>query len=301
MDNEWRSRQLQWLAWLLAQLTLVNVAVAQENFEELVNLKNWESITNMIIEDRGAAFWTSSEGYSLLQYAIEFDQEALAERLIAKGAFLNLDDRHPASEVLYFAIKREQTHIVGLLLSQAKEEEVISKAYLAHLLEEASVANQLDIVKLLIDFGADTRSIDDRNRLFDILRNRNSDMARLLIDAGADIKVRHDDGYTLLHFAVFNDSLELISYLEQHGLDVNAKSGDGTTPLILGIIFASTTDKQNFVYRNLDYLINRGADTCIGDYRGELTNGVTLVEFVESTGDVEDRKYLGNILCPNVQ
>jgi len=88
----------------------------------------------------------------------------------------------------------------------------------------------------------------------------------------------------------WEDRDEIIKYLIDHGADVNAKSKDGETPLII------TCKRQNGCI--VKYLIDNGADMNIKNAKGEkpltiaykLRNGTIIKYLMEKT-----IKYLGNI------
>jgi ankyrin repeat protein len=118
----------------------------------------------------------------------------------------------------------------------------------------------IEIVKLLLDFGAD---IDAKNSystiypIFDTLSSKKLDntllIIELLIDKGADKDVVDSFGNTLLHQAIEKESMELIEYFIQLGCDVNAtERHDKDTPLH----YACLQNNREMV----DYLIINGAD-----------------------------------------
>jgi serine/threonine-protein phosphatase 6 regulatory ankyrin repeat subunit B len=63
------------------------------------------------------------------------------------------------------------------------------------------------------------------------------EMCELLRENGANINAsltkKSVMGWTALHYAVINGDIELVSYLIQHGANVNKTSADGLTPLYL--------------------------------------------------------------------
>ena len=58
----------------------------------------------------------------------------------------------------------------------------------------------------------------------------NSDIAKILLEAGADVNVKQISGITPLHSAAQHGNIELIILLLEAGADVNAKTEDGRTP-----------------------------------------------------------------------
>ncbi len=61
------------------------------------------------------------------------------------------------------------------------------------------------------------------------------DMAKMLIEAGADPNARDEHNYTPLHRAVMIGNLELVQMLLQRGADINAVGRWGCTPLHLAV------------------------------------------------------------------
>ena len=56
------------------------------------------------------------------------------------------------------------------------------------------------------------------------------EIARLLIEHGADVTTQHRHGWTALHWAVRAGSMDLASLLIEHGADVTTKDNDGWSP-----------------------------------------------------------------------
>jgi ankyrin repeat protein len=56
------------------------------------------------------------------------------------------------------------------------------------------------------------------------------ELAKLLLERGADVKAKDNDGYTPLHLASISNYIELAKLLLDRGADVNAKDNEGRTP-----------------------------------------------------------------------
>lgn len=84
-----------------------------------------------------------------------------------------------------------------------------------------------DIAKALIDAGAEIHATDEDG--FTPLHNarRSESVVRVLIEAGADVKARNKDGFTPLFFADEGSAKAMI----EAGADVNENDDQGFTPL----------------------------------------------------------------------
>ncbi|TMW65184.1 hypothetical protein Poli38472_009351 [Pythium oligandrum] len=86
-----------------------------------------------------------------------------------------------------------------------------------------------------------------------------------LLQNGADVHLRDDDGRTALHRAARSEYEEILSYLLQYGADPNAQDNFGITPL--HIVTDMLADEDYFVH--LDSLLACGADPFLQDADGD--------------------------------
>jgi ankyrin repeat protein len=89
---------------------------------------------------------------------------------------------------------------------------------------------------LLIDQGADLDTVSSGNvarvpPLGTAAFARLVPMARLLLDAGADVNGRGDGGFTALHSAAQNGHVELVRLLLERGADPDLALEDGRRPV----------------------------------------------------------------------
>jgi len=83
----------------------------------------------------------------------------------------------------------------------------------------------------LLDQGVDVNGVHEATAWtpLHIAVNRDQlETAALLLERGADIEARDQNGWTPLHMA---DSPEAVAFLVEHGADVNAVDDSGFTPL----------------------------------------------------------------------
>jgi ankyrin repeat protein len=69
------------------------------------------------------------------------------------------------------------------------------------------------------------------------------DVARMLVERGADVSARAKDGWTPLHCASYHRHVDVTRMLVEHGADASAQTRDGRTPLQLVVRQESTSSK----------------------------------------------------------
>lgn len=108
---------------------------------------------------------------------------------------------------------------------------------------------------------------------------RQADAARALIDAGADLNARDNNGWTLLTSAASSGHADVVKLLLGAGADVNARSVSGSTPLSWAVT-AGHADVAKL-------LIGAGADVNAQD-----KDGWTLLHWAASSGHADVAKVL---------
>ena len=99
----------------------------------------------------------------------------------------------------------------------------------------------LDVVNLLLDSGADINAVSKNNLVATPLQGsvvmKNLTLGKLLLDRGAKVSPRGEEGTSPLHEAAGSGQLEFAKLLIERGADVNAKDDAGKTPLTIAIEF----------------------------------------------------------------
>ena len=71
---------------------------------------------------------------------------------------------------------------------------------------------------------------DDRfgaTPLHSAVMNGHIEIARLLLQNGADVNAKDNDGYTPLHWAAFQGHIDILHLLVENGADLEAQENDG--------------------------------------------------------------------------
>jgi ankyrin repeat protein len=84
--------------------------------------------------------------------------------------------------------------------------------------------------------GIELRDVNQRNMfddtpLIQVMSWDDIEAATLLLEGGADVSVRGEDGETALHRAVLFGNAELVELLLAHNAPTSSKNDDGKTPL----------------------------------------------------------------------
>lgn len=207
-------------------------------------------------------------GVTPLQIAAEFGYVAMMQLLLENGA--SADDRGPTGEpVLFYAIRSGNMAAVRLLLEHGADVNASDPIFEQTALMVAARENNPEAVSLLLSLGArvDAYTLMGevpefrppgagggshgvgivrggwpeqgmRNpvpgRLTALLyatRDGHTNVARQLLDAGADIEARNANDTTPLTLAIMNANTELALLLVERGADVNSMDWYGQTPL----------------------------------------------------------------------
>ena len=149
----------------------------------------------------------------------------------------------------------------------------------ATLLDHAIENNSLIQVKCLVALGADVKYDFGFTALHDAAYNGSLEIVQWLAEHGLDVKAKDDDGCTALYFACINGNPELVKWLVEQGVDVNAKNAYGKTALHEA---AWRKGRLELV----QYLVERGAEVNIADCEFPVLHNAA------SAGDLEVVQWL---------
>ncbi|PON19964.1 pfs domain-containing protein, partial [Trichoderma gamsii] len=163
----------------------------------------------------------------------------------------------------------------SMLLTADKRIEMKNERTGAALLHDAAQIGRLEVVKLLLDRGAsvEAKNNDGSTPLHDAAQNGRLDVAKLLLDRGASVKAENKDGSTPLHDAAQNGQLDVAELLLDRGANIEAKNNDSHTPFSLAA--------QNGRLDVVKLLLGRGANIKAND------NGQTSLGFASQNGKAD--------------
>lgn len=161
-----------------------------------------------------------------------------------------------------------------------------------------------EIVNALLEAGADVNAQSSESGgwtpLLLAAQAGNPAIIQTLINKGAKLDTRDENGKGVLHMAVMSGKAEACRAVLEAGADINLKDYNGSTPFQLALKWTKERheDKLRPV---IDYLIQAGADVKAGDFNGwtplmlAARNGMADIigEILERGADVNARDNHG--------
>lgn len=155
-----------------------------------------------------------------LMEAVENGHIAVIKLLIDRGADLDLKDRNKQSAIM-LAANTKRTGITKMLLEKGAKVE-----YPLHF--AASIGDIKAVKKELEQRSVDPLNAAGCTPLFDAAQYKHTQVAKVLIDAGADVNWRSTWGFTPLRAAAQSGSTEIVKMLLAAGANVDQEAGGET-------------------------------------------------------------------------
>jgi ankyrin repeat protein len=190
-----------------------------------------------------------------------------------------------ADTLLSAAVNTGNIEIVKLLLDYDADTDIKDEDGTTALFSEEV---DIDILKLLLDYGADVNIQDNKGK--SALFYSNYDKAKLLITSGINVNIQDIEGKTALFHAMKYRQDDLIKLLVDSGADVNIQDNKGLTVLFSVVI----------KIENVKLIIEAGADVNVVDNEGrtalfyaEYIENPIVELFIESGVDVNIQDNYG--------
>jgi ankyrin repeat protein len=173
---------------------------------------------------------------------------------------LNLKDTD-ALTPLNRASYKGRTEIVKLLLEKGADA-TIGDNENSQPIHTAAVAGHIDVLKILLESGVDidTRDANGNTALMFSLNYSRFEAANWLIDKGADLKISNNNNVSPLIWASLRGQLDIFKKIVASGADLNHQAEGGRTALS----FAAGNNQMEVA----EYLLQSGADTEIPEDYG---------------------------------
>ena len=202
-------------------------ATAQQKFFDSIKKGDLAKVRELLKQDPALMKATTKSGITPILLAVYTHQKPIADFLLVSGTELNIFEASATGRI----------ERVRELLKKNPE---LIHAYspdgwtALHL----NFGN-VEMAKFLMDSGADLNAVSKNKFTATPLQgaavNKSIEVGRLLLDRGANVNPRNDDGGIPLHEAAGNGEIEFAKLLLDHGANVNAKDDKGKTPLTIAL------------------------------------------------------------------
>ena len=162
--------------------------------------------------------------------------ELAAEVLLAHGAQVDAKDKS-GNTPIHFAVKYGHVKLIDLLRAKgaiiSKDDKLLPDLQASL---EAAWSNHADVLKVLLDYGADVNAEDHWgwSLLHYTTYAGNADMTKMLLEKGANPNiVERTEGRTPLHYAAQRGEKTQAEMLLAHGANMDTRDWYGKTSLFL--------------------------------------------------------------------
>lgn len=168
-------------------------------------------------------------GQTLLFFAVNAGDVDLVRTIVALGADVNVKDNNGSSPLSAVGSGPHFPTIFELLVQHGASADVRSAQGFT-LLHYAAQRTDFDLADYLLTLGLDVNALDKLGRS-PYWVTRSEEMKRFLVKRGAETNPVDEDGNTVLHIVVRSSSHSSVRRLIEQGADLDARNNDGLRPL----------------------------------------------------------------------
>ncbi|MHB1458026.1 MAG: Imm53 family immunity protein [Armatimonadota bacterium] len=208
-------------SWVDSRHDLLDIFAAIEHLDIETLAKILEESPDQIERTDGIA-----NGYTPLHMSVWNGDVRTVEFLLKKGADVNARSTRTGMRSPIFRAVNDVT-MTSLLLRHGASVCVEDNQRRMPLHAAIEIGSGIDVVRLLLDAGADSNVIDDKgiSPLYLTCEQGYTDIAGLLIEVGADIDQRDHEGISPVEIAINTRHVDIAEFLIKKGCEVFVKRG----------------------------------------------------------------------------
>jgi len=180
---------------------------------------------------------TQPDGATALHWAAHRNSADLVEMLVEAGADTNATNEYGVTPLSLAAQNGGLAALEHLIKAGANIDGALPSGETP--LMTAARVGAGDLVKSLLDHGADVNlaeQLKGQTALMWALSEQHLDVARLLVERGANVRAASSGGFTPLLFAARMGNLEAVKMLLAAGSNIEEEASNGGTPLLVATL-----------------------------------------------------------------
>lgn len=244
-------------------------------------------IVKLLVENGAKLETKSRDDMTALDYAVIYKEAEIAKYLLEKGAILSL------KSIQRIVSENYNIEFVKLLIERVANVDAKYTESGVTALMYAAKYGRVEVAKLLIEKGANVNLQGDRGEtpLIMGIDAGSIEMVSLLIEKGANLEIAENtNGTTPLIEAVLTSSLPILKLLVEKGANLDKQDNDGNTALIA----AAANDEE--APELIKFLLEKGAKKDIKNNDGQTAYDVAQVEEIKqllALGDIKPELFKG--------
>ncbi|XP_070823407.1 B-cell lymphoma 3 protein homolog [Chaetodon trifascialis] len=172
-----------------------------------------------------------------LHLAVITQQAAMVEALLREGADPAALDRN-GQTAIHLCCEYNQRDCLSVVLSLSSSSKCLEIRNYEGLspLHLAVLRGHKDLARMLLDAGADINAMDiksGQSPLMHAVESNNADMVHFLIESGCDVNIQSYSGNTALHGACGRGQVDTVRLLLKSGADSSLKNYHNDTPVMV--------------------------------------------------------------------
>lgn len=250
---------------------------------------NKDAMIKLLLDSGADINQADTQGNTPLMKACVVGNGAVVELLINRGAYLLAKNKSKKS-CYDLAHSNKRSNVLSILAKNGLDgKTVIQDDVSDSNFRMQLISGSYALIQHLINLGANVNGVyvqrggyedhqgvrqyytSTQPMLHAATKNKDFNVAKLLVEKGAKIDAVDHNGHTALYAAVVNNRLDIVKYLVEKGLDVKALCQNGDT-LLMKACYIANMDMVN-------YLIEKGLDV---NEQGTSKGASSLICCVES-------------------